>query len=207
MFGYRFLATASLETASRHLTLPLMTDHLELSTSRWIRRVPWLSILSLLLTIAIAIWSKRIIPSVLVVLLVGGYLLDHRVTGGFQRYAFKDMIGAFISGANEIMRTLMILAIAWPLAAVAQKLGLNIFIQQLVGNALPVWSAAIALFVLSATVTYFIGSDWGGRIPHHALRSSARGDTRRWRSSVRRRRHHRGSRTRRTTGGAESTAV
>ncbi len=79
----------------------------------------------------------------------------------FQKYAFKDMVADFISGGNEIMRTLVILAIAWPLAAVAQKLGLNDFIQQLVGNSLPVWSVAVTLFILSATVTYFIGSGWG----------------------------------------------
>ncbi len=79
----------------------------------------------------------------------------------FQRYGFKDMIPDFISGANEIMPTLVILALAWPLAAVAQKLGLNVFIQQLVGASLPVWSVAVTLFILSATVTYFIGSGWG----------------------------------------------
>ena len=78
-----------------------------------------------------------------------------------QRYGLKDMIDDFISGGNEIMPTLVILAIAWPLAAVAQKLGLNVFIQQLVGSSLPVWSVAVTLFVLSATVTYFIGSGWG----------------------------------------------
>jgi tetracycline resistance efflux pump len=79
----------------------------------------------------------------------------------FQKYAVKDMIGDFISGGNEIMPTLVILALAWPLAAVAQKLELNVFIQQLVGSSLPVWSVAATLFVLSATVTYFIGSGWG----------------------------------------------
>lgn len=79
----------------------------------------------------------------------------------FQKYGFKDMIPDFIFGANEIMPTLVILALAWPLAAVAQKLGLNLFIQQLVGSSLPVWSVAVTIFILSATVTYFIGSGWG----------------------------------------------
>jgi len=79
----------------------------------------------------------------------------------FQKYGFKDMISDFISGGNEIVPTLAILGIAWPLAAVAQKLGLNVFIQQLVGGSLPVWSVAVTIFILSATVTYFIGSGWG----------------------------------------------
>ncbi len=79
----------------------------------------------------------------------------------FQKYGLKAMIPDLISGANEIMPTLVILALAWPLAAVAQKLGLNVFIQQLVGSSLPVWSVAVTIFILSATVTYFIGSGWG----------------------------------------------
>jgi Na+/H+ antiporter NhaC len=44
----------------------------------------WLSVLPPLLTIAIAIWSKRIVPSLLAGLLLGGYLLDWRITGGFE---------------------------------------------------------------------------------------------------------------------------
>ena len=59
------------------------------------------------------------------------------------------------------MPTLVILAVAWPLATVSQELGMNVFIRELVGTSLPVWSVAVALFVVSASVTYFIGSGWG----------------------------------------------
>jgi len=79
----------------------------------------------------------------------------------FQKYGFKEVTHDMISGGNEIVPTLAILALAWPLAAVSQELGLNVFIQQLVGSSLPVWSLAVTIFVLSATVTYFIGSGWG----------------------------------------------
>lgn len=79
----------------------------------------------------------------------------------FQHYGIGGITGDLISGGNEIMPTLAILAIAWPLAAVSQDLGLNNFIQQNVGTALPAWSVALTLFVLSATVTYLIGSSWG----------------------------------------------
>ncbi len=44
----------------------------------------WLAVLPPLLTIAIAIWSKKIIPSLLVGLLVGGYLLNPQITGGVE---------------------------------------------------------------------------------------------------------------------------
>lgn len=79
----------------------------------------------------------------------------------FQKYGLKEVTTDLIFGGNEIIPTLVILALAWPLAAVSQELGLNVFIRQLVGSSLPVWSVAAAIFVLSATVTYFIGSGWG----------------------------------------------
>lgn len=78
-----------------------------------------------------------------------------------QKYGIKEMVPDVISGGNEIMPTLAILAIAWPLAAVSQELGMNVFIKDLVGSALPGWSVAVTLFILSASVTYFIGSGWG----------------------------------------------
>ena len=59
------------------------------------------------------------------------------------------------------MTTLTILAIAWPLAAVSQSLGLSSFIQQQLGTSLPAWGTPVSLFLLSAAVTYFIGASWG----------------------------------------------
>ena len=44
----------------------------------------WLSILPSIITIAIAIWYKKIIASLLIGLLVGGYLLNPTLTGGFE---------------------------------------------------------------------------------------------------------------------------
>jgi Na+/H+ antiporter NhaC len=79
----------------------------------------------------------------------------------FQKYRIKEMVPDFITGGNEIVPTLVILAVAWPLAAVSQELGMNVFIRELVGSSLPVWSVAVTLFILSAAVTYFIGSGWG----------------------------------------------
>lgn len=44
----------------------------------------WVSLLPPLLTIAIAIWSKRIMASLLAGLLLGGYLVTPQITGGFE---------------------------------------------------------------------------------------------------------------------------
>jgi Na+/H+ antiporter NhaC len=79
----------------------------------------------------------------------------------FQKYDLKEMTSDIIAGGNKIMTTLIILSLAWPLASVSQALGLNEFIQQNLGSALPSWSVAVSLFLLSAGVTYFIGSGWG----------------------------------------------
>lgn len=79
----------------------------------------------------------------------------------FQKYSIKRMTVDVISGGNEIITTLVILALAWPLAVVSQDLGLSIFIKQQVGNSMPAWSVPVSLFLLSDAVTYFIGSGWG----------------------------------------------
>ncbi|MEX2117502.1 MAG: Na+/H+ antiporter NhaC family protein [Bacteroidota bacterium] len=79
----------------------------------------------------------------------------------FQKYDLKEMTADIISGGNEIVTTLAILAIAWPLAALSQDLGLSNFIQQQLGDSLPFWIAPVSLFLLSSVVTYFIGSGWG----------------------------------------------
>ena len=65
---------------------------------------------------------------------------------------------------NDMMPTLVILTLAWSLACVAQDPGLNTLVQQQVSGALPAWSMALLLFLLSATVTYFIGSGCGAAL-------------------------------------------
>lgn len=79
----------------------------------------------------------------------------------FQKYNLKKMTSDVISGGNEIMTTLVILTLAWPLASISQELGLNNFIQQTLGSSLPAWSIAVSIFIISSVVTYFIGSGWG----------------------------------------------
>ncbi|MCY7310174.1 MAG: hypothetical protein LH619_05290, partial [Chitinophagaceae bacterium] len=79
----------------------------------------------------------------------------------FQKFNLKEMTSDIISGGNEIMTTLVILTLAWPLASVSQALGLNEFTQQNLGTSMPAWSVAVSLFILSSAVTYFIGSGWG----------------------------------------------
>ncbi len=79
----------------------------------------------------------------------------------FQKYNLKKMTSDVITGGNEIMTTLIILTLAWPLASISQELGLNNFIEQTLGSLMPAWSIAVSIFIISSAVTYFIGSGWG----------------------------------------------
>ncbi len=78
----------------------------------------------------------------------------------FQKYSLKKMTADIISGGNELMNILAILVVAWSLGAVSQELNLSSFIQQQIGNSLPVWSIPASLFIISSVVTYFIGEGW-----------------------------------------------
>ncbi len=78
----------------------------------------------------------------------------------FQKYPVGKVTSDIISGGNELMNILAILVVAWSLGAVSQELHLSNFIQQQLGNSLPLWSVPVSLFLISAAVTYFIGSGW-----------------------------------------------
>lgn len=79
----------------------------------------------------------------------------------FQKYPLKKISDDMLAGGNYIMNTLVILGLAWSLAALSQDLGLSTFVKQVVGSSLPFWSLPIVLFVATGAVTYFIGSSWG----------------------------------------------
>jgi len=78
----------------------------------------------------------------------------------FQKYTVKKMTQDLISGGNDLMSIIAILAVAWALGAVSLELNLSEFIQQKVGSSLPVWSIPVSIFALSSAVTYFIGAGW-----------------------------------------------
>lgn len=59
----------------------------------------WLSVLPPLITIAAAIWSKQILPSLLVGLLVGSYLLHPTPTGGLET-AVEQIVKTLLDEGN-----------------------------------------------------------------------------------------------------------
>ncbi|SDJ12926.1 Na+/H+ antiporter NhaC family protein [Alteribacillus bidgolensis] len=78
-----------------------------------------------------------------------------------QGLSLKKMTDRFIKGGNKLMTTIIILLLAWPISDVSQDLGLTQLIETtLQGNISPIW-VPFLVFVVTATVTYFIGSSWG----------------------------------------------
>lgn len=80
-----------------------------------------------------------------------------------QGYPLKTLSADVIQGGNQIISTLAILALAWPLAQLSRDLGVADLIQGLMGNhPSVVWMPVMAYFVTGA-LTYFIGSSWGAQ--------------------------------------------
>lgn len=78
-----------------------------------------------------------------------------------QGLSLKTITDRFIKGGNKLMTTIIILVLAWPISDVSQDLGLTRLIEEtLAGTITPVWIPVI-VFLVTAVVTYFIGSSWG----------------------------------------------
>jgi len=63
----------------------------------------WLSILPPIITIVIAIWSKKIIPSLLIGLLAGCYFLNPTLTGGFETAVGQIVNTLTDSGSLQVL--------------------------------------------------------------------------------------------------------
>ncbi len=85
-------------------------------------------------------------------------------TGAFylvQGLSLRDISNQFIKGGNKLMVTIVILAVAWPIADVSNDLGLPKLITATLGTSLPAVWVPVTIFVVASLVTYFIGSSWG----------------------------------------------
>jgi tetracycline resistance efflux pump len=78
-----------------------------------------------------------------------------------QGLMLKTIMDRFIKGGNKLMTTIIILVLAWPISDVSQDLGLTNLIESTLAETItPVWIPLI-VFLVTAAVTYFIGSSWG----------------------------------------------
>lgn len=80
----------------------------------------WLSIIPATITIAVAIWSKKVLPSLLLGLLVGSYLLNHSVIGGLET-AIANAVNTISDKGN--LQVLLFLYLFSGLIALVRKAG------------------------------------------------------------------------------------
>ncbi|MBM7573283.1 Na+/H+ antiporter NhaC family protein [Aquibacillus albus] len=78
-----------------------------------------------------------------------------------QGIKLDKLVERFIKGGNQLIVTIAILAVAWPISDVSQDLGLGQLIETtLAGNLSPIF-VPVLLFIVTSAVSYFIGSSWG----------------------------------------------
>ena len=80
----------------------------------------WLSVLPAIITIVAAIWSKKVLPSLLLGLLVGSYLLNHSLIGGLET-AIEQVVK--ILSDKDNLQVLLFLYLFSGLIALVRKAG------------------------------------------------------------------------------------
>ncbi|MFC7370716.1 Na+/H+ antiporter NhaC family protein [Fictibacillus iocasae] len=77
-----------------------------------------------------------------------------------QKNKLSDLLSGFISGGNELMSVIILLAVVWGLSSVTEDLGFSSFITSYAQH-IPSAAVVPILFLFGAAVSYFIGSAWG----------------------------------------------
>ncbi len=79
-----------------------------------------------------------------------------------QKIPMGELQSHFLSGGTEMLPPIVILVLAWGIAAVTQDLGFNTFVGVALGKAMiPVQFVPLAIFAIGALASYFMGSSWG----------------------------------------------
>ncbi len=78
-----------------------------------------------------------------------------------QGYPLKFITKDLIQGGNDMMDTIVILILAWPLSDISLDLGLPKLIQNTLSGYLPALFVPIVIYFITCIVTYFIGTSWG----------------------------------------------
>lgn len=79
----------------------------------------------------------------------------------FQGRKLKKEVNGFIKGGNQLIATIAILEVAWPISDVSQDLGLTRLIKTTLGGTISAWIIPVLAFIITGAVSYFIGSSWG----------------------------------------------
>ncbi|MEO6904075.1 MAG: sodium:proton antiporter, partial [Bacteroidia bacterium] len=88
-------------------------------------KINWLSILPPIITIVVAIWSKKIIPSLLIGLLAGCYFLNPTLTGGFETAV--DQIVKTLTNTGSLQVLLFLYLFSGLMAIIKKSGGIKAF--------------------------------------------------------------------------------
>jgi Na+/H+ antiporter NhaC len=78
----------------------------------------------------------------------------------FQKISVSKIVTGFISGGNQLMSVVVLLALIWGVSAVSEDLGFSKFITSHV-QWIPSHFVSPIVFLLGCLISYFIGSSWG----------------------------------------------
>lgn len=99
--------------------------------------------------------SKAMLQAVLITLVLS--ILFYMV----RRQPIDRVMYGVVSGGNEMMPVLVLLALVWAVSAISTDLGFSTYVGQTIGAVVPRQFIAPALFVFGSLISYFIGSSFG----------------------------------------------
>jgi len=79
----------------------------------------------------------------------------------FQGLKLGEQVEHFIKGGNQLIVTISILIVAWPISEVSQDLGMSQLIENTLSGTIGENLVPVITFIVTAAVAYFIGSSWG----------------------------------------------
>jgi Na+/H+ antiporter NhaC len=73
----------------------------------------------------------------------------------------KDALGSWVGGMRAMLMAVVILVLAWGLGAVTGALGTGPYLAAMLGEALPLWSLPVLVFIVAALTAFATGTSWG----------------------------------------------
>jgi Na+/H+ antiporter NhaC len=73
----------------------------------------------------------------------------------------KDALGAWVGGMRAMLMAVVILVLAWGMGATTGELGTGPYLAALLGEALPLWSLPVLVFIVAALTAFATGTSWG----------------------------------------------
>jgi Na+/H+ antiporter NhaC len=75
--------------------------------------------------------------------------------------SIRDALGAWVGGMRAMLLAVVILVLAWGLGATTGALGTGPYLAALLGEALPLWSLPVLVFIVAALTAFATGTSWG----------------------------------------------